>query len=61
MPSGSSFLAQACTSRISDYSGMQVEFCMLKDEMLMISYTYYFSPQNCYMQGDGKDFCAAFR
>lgn len=61
MPSESSFLAQVCTSHISDYSGIQVEFCMLKDEMLMISYFFYFLPQNCYMQGDGKHCHEDFR
>lgn len=34
---------------------------MLKDKILMIFYSFYFWPQNCYLQGDGKCFCAAFR
>lgn len=33
---------------------------MLKDKILMISYSFYFWPQHCYLQGDGKHFCAAF-
>lgn len=34
---------------------------MLKDKILMMSYSFYFWPQNCYLQGNGKHFCAAFR
>jgi len=33
---------------------------MLKDKILMTSCFFYFWPQNCYLQGNGKHLCAAF-